>query len=104
MLFALPCQLHNVKNYIQFNYYLIFATEAKHDLTYPEAQEYCNNLRENAYLAELPDEETRLLIDSLASEQVDDQWSWWIGGTDVEKVSHIFWFGFLSLFDSSCLL
>merc|ERR1712029_50918 len=44
------------------------------------AQHYCNDLDENAFLAEILDEETQLVLTALADELPDI--GWWLGATD----------------------
>ena len=48
------------------------------------AQHYCNDLDENAFLAEILDEETQLVLTALADELPDI--GWWLGATDFYQV------------------
>ena len=52
-------------------------------LNWFEAQVYCNNLYENAYLAEIPDLETQKLLANHADKLADNHW--WLGATDIFK-------------------
>ncbi len=45
-----------------------------------DAHMYCNDLDENAFLVEVLDEETQLVIAALANELPDNMW--WLGGSD----------------------
>ena len=61
-----------------------FATEAG-NLDFYAAEEYCNGLHENAFLAEIKDDETRAMIDAWA-DAIDINKEWWLGGTDFFEV------------------
>ena len=52
-------------------------------LNWFEAQLYCNNLYENAYLAEIPNLETQKLLANHADKLGDTHW--WLGATDMFK-------------------
>ena len=56
-----------------------FAVDSK-PMDWFDAQMYCNDLDENAFLAEIHDEETQLVIAALANELPDNMW--WLGGSD----------------------
>ena len=49
-----------------------------------DAKNYCNQLNENAFLAEIRDQETQLVIAALADELPDH--AWWLGATDFYQV------------------
>ena len=49
-----------------------------------DAHMYCNDLDENAFLVEVLDEETQLVIAALANELPDNMW--WLGGSDFFQV------------------
>ena len=49
-----------------------------------DAQHYCNDLNKNAFLAEILDEETQLVIAALVDELPDH--NWWLGATDFYQV------------------
>ena len=53
---------------------------------FDDAQKYCNNLYSNAYLAEIKDEETQLILTGLA-EGYPEVFAWWLGGSDFYEVS-----------------
>ena len=51
---------------------------------FEKAQRHCNSLYSNAYLAEIKDEETQIVITALAgAQQYDD---WWLGASDFYQV------------------
>ena len=52
-----------------------------------DAQHYCNELNENAFLAEILDEETQLVLAALADELPDH--GWWLGATDFYQVKSL---------------
>ena len=60
-----------------------FAEESEF-INWYDAQHYCNELNENAFLAEILDEETQLVIAALADELPNH--GWWLGATDFYQV------------------
>ena len=60
-----------------------FAEESEF-INWYDAQHYCNDLNENAFLAEILDEETQLVIAALVDELPDH--NWWLGATDFYQV------------------
>ena len=60
-----------------------FAVESQ-PMNWFDAQMYCNDLDENAFLAEILDEETQLVIAAIANELPDNMW--WLGGSDFFQV------------------
>ena len=54
-----------------------------------DAQDYCNKLNNNAYLAEIKSAQTQALLRDLANQQPD--FNWWLGGTDFFKEGHWRW-------------
>ena len=60
-----------------------FAEESE-KFNWYDAQHYCNDLNENAFLAEILDEETQLALAALVDELSDH--SWWLGATDFYQV------------------
>ena len=65
-----------------------FAAEAG-QLNWFDAQDYCNKLYENAYLAEIKDIETQNLVRNLANQQPD--FNWWLGASDFYKEGNWRW-------------
>ena len=49
-----------------------------------ESQEYCRSLNSKAFLAEIQNEETQILLQTLAQDFPDV--NWWLGGSDLFKV------------------
>ena len=60
-----------------------FAVESEF-INWYDAQIYCNELNENAFLAEILDDATQLVLAALAGELPVH--SWWLGGTDFYQV------------------
>ena len=60
-----------------------FALESEF-INWYDAKNYCNQLNENAFLAEIRDQETQLVIAALADELPDH--AWWLGATDFYQV------------------
>ena len=60
-----------------------FAEESE-SINWYDAQIYCNELNETAFLAEILDNETQLVIAALADELPDH--AWWLGATDFYQV------------------
>ena len=60
-----------------------FAIESEF-INWYDAKNYCNQLNENAFLAEIRDQETQLVIAALADELPDH--AWWLGATDFYQV------------------
>merc|ERR1712170_80785 len=56
-----------------------FASEAP-SMTWFDALVYCNEMNENAFLAEILEEETQLVLAALAAELPIA--NWWLGGSD----------------------
>ena len=52
-----------------------------------DSQYYCNQLYENAYLAEIKDSQTQTLLGEEAHKTNYKKHSWWIGGADFYGVS-----------------
>ena len=67
-----------------------FAVDSK-PMDWFDAQMYCNDLDENAFLAEIHDEETQLVIAALANELPDNMW--WLGASDFFQVWSTLLFG-----------
>ena len=63
-----------------------FAVESL-PINWYDAQIYCNELNENAFLAEIPNEETQLVLTALADEL--SVHGWWLGATDFYQVKLI---------------
>ena len=53
-----------------------------------EAQEYCNDLYSNAYLAEIKDSETQLLLNALA-DSITGVYAYWIGASNFFEVKYL---------------
>ena len=60
-----------------------FAEESE-CINWYDAQIYCNQLNETAFLAEILDNETQLVLTALADELPDH--AWWLGATDFYQV------------------
>ena len=60
-----------------------FAVESEF-INWYDAQIYCNELNETAFLAEILDNETQLVLTALADELPDH--AWWLGATDFYQV------------------
>ena len=63
-----------------------FAVESQ-PMNWFDAQMYCNDLDENAFLAEILDEETQLVIKALTNELPSAYW--WLGGSDFFQVKFV---------------
>ena len=63
-----------------------FAIESEF-INWYDAQIYCNELNETAFLAEILEEETQLVLAALADELPDH--AWWLGATDFYQVKYI---------------
>ena len=63
-----------------------FAVESEL-INWYDAQIYCNELNETAFLAEILDDETQLVLAALADELPDH--GWWLGATDFYQVKYI---------------
>ena len=62
-----------------------FATEANL-YSWFEAEQYCRDFEEGAWLLEIPNDYTQALINGLMAE-IDHHQDWWIGATDVFAVT-----------------
>ena len=63
-----------------------FAIESEF-INWYDAQIYCNELNETAFLAEILEEETQLVLAALADELPDH--AWWLGATDFYQIKYI---------------
>ena len=78
-----------------------FASEVSpYGLNYYQSQEYCNSLHRQAFLAEIPNEDTQIILANYANE-LDDCF-WWIGAQDFFQVKsqeiQLFFFAYLHIY------
>ena len=55
-------------------------------LSWFQAQQYCANLQDGAFLAEIDSANTQEFIETILQELDMVQYNWWLGGTDFFQV------------------